>query len=83
MQTHTTPERPAARWPLTLVTRYPTGWAWPASDDRRGRYVMASFKAAEPFQLGVVDDFGQLVEVPSYDISGTGCCAMPVQGGAA
>lgn len=80
MKTATQPA--ATRWPLNLVSTYPGGWAWPANDDRRGRYVMASFKAAEPFRLGVVDDFGDLVEVPSYDISGTGCCAMPMQGGA-
>lgn len=55
----------SCRIPSRLISRYPTGFAWPADDDRFGRYVMCPVKADAPFGLGVVDDFGNLVTVPS------------------
>ena len=54
-----------SRLPSNLVTWYPGGFAWPAYDDRCGRYVMCPVKSSEPLGLGVVDDFGDLVRVPS------------------
>ena len=54
--------------PSRLISRYPTGFAWPALDDRVGRYVMAPYKCNEPLGLGVVDDFGNLVAVPSRSV---------------
>jgi hypothetical protein len=64
MQTST---QPAAqlRLPSRLIHNYPSGFAWAAQDDRVGRYVMSPYKADEPMGLGVVDDFGNLVSVPS------------------
>lgn len=47
-----------------LITRYPGGLAWPARDERFGRYIMCPTRADLPFELGVVDDFGDLVRVP-------------------
>lgn len=51
-----------------LITRYPGGFAWPADDHRFGRYVMCPVRADLPFGMGVVDDFGNLVPVPSTGI---------------
>ena len=62
------PTARSSRLPLRLTHRYPTGFAWPAEDDRFGRYIMCPHKADEPFGLGVVDDFGDLVPVPSIGI---------------
>lgn len=57
-----------------LVTRYPGGFAWPAKDDRRGRYVMCPNRHDQRMTLAVVDDFGDLVSVPSIPSE---FCAMP------
>jgi hypothetical protein len=65
MQTST---QPAAqlRLPSRLIHRYSSCFAWAAQDDRVGRYVMlCPNKAEQPLGLGVVDDFGNLVPVPS------------------
>lgn len=62
------PASTSRRIPSRLITYYPTGFAWPAEDDRVGRYVMAPYKADAPFEMGVVDDFGNLVRVPSIGI---------------
>lgn len=60
MQT-ATPNRPGRD-----VVYYPAGFAWPARDEWRiGRYVMCPYKSSLVFGLGVVDDFGDLVPVPS------------------
>jgi len=64
MQTSTQPTA-QLRPPSRLIHRYPSGIAWAAHDDRVGRYVMCPYRAREPFGLGVVDDFGNLVPVPS------------------
>ncbi len=61
-----------------LVCRYPTGFAWPATDDRIGRYVMCPNKSEEPMGLGVVDDFGNLVAVPSRPVGV--CTVVPETG---
>ena len=52
--------------PGRAVVHYPAGFAWPARDElRNGRYVMCPNDASLDFGLGVVDDFGELVPVPS------------------
>jgi hypothetical protein len=40
--------------------------AWPAQDDRRGRWVLCPNNPFKPLQLAVTDDFGELVPVPSF-----------------
>lgn len=50
-----------------LYCVYPTGFAWPAHDERRGRYITCPNIAAEPMGLAVVDDFGFLVAVPGIE----------------
>lgn len=65
-QTVTAPQR---RLPSNLITRYPGGLAWPAHDGRLGRYIMCPIRADLPFELGVVDDFGNLVRVPCAGIN--------------
>ena len=57
--------QPNSRIPLNLVCVYPGGFAWPASDSRRGRYITCPNIASEPMGLAVVNDFGNLVPVPS------------------
>lgn len=60
-----------ARRPLNLISRYPGGFAWPAHDDRFGRYIMCPIKSDAPFEMGVVDDYGNLVRVPSIGLQST------------
>lgn len=50
--------------PGQLTTYYPSGFAWPAYDDRRGRYVTCPNDASQWMGLSVVNDFGDLVPVP-------------------
>lgn len=69
MQTSTAVPASQGRLPSNLITRYPGGMAWPARDDRFGRYVMCPTRADLPFELGVVDDFGNLVRVPCAGIN--------------
>lgn len=70
--TKTTPASAQNR-PGRLLTYFPAGFAWPATDDRFGRYVIChALDPSAPFTLGVVDDFGELVEVPSLSIMGGG-----------
>lgn len=54
--------------PKRLVHWFPEGFAWPAEDDRFGRYVMYPTRYDRPVGLGVVNDFGDLVPVPSTGI---------------
>lgn len=54
-----------SRLPANLVHWFPSGFAWAAFDDRFGRYIICPIKSTEPLGLGVVDDFGDLVRVPS------------------
>ena len=72
MQTVKTPGIPAR-----LISHYPTGFAWPATDDRVGLYVMCPYSAHQPMTLGVHDDFGNLVAVPSRELMVT---TQPVNG---
>ena len=65
--------------PSRLITRYPSGFAWPAGDDRFGRYIMCPSASGAPFELGVVDDFGHLVHVPS-SVGIFDCCVHPSTG---
>ena len=57
-----------------LITRYPgdaktpVGYSWPAFDDRRGLQILCPCSTAKPMQLGVVDDFGDIVLVPSRSL---------------
>lgn len=52
-----------------LIHSYPTGFAWAAEDSRFGRYLMSPYKSSEPIGLVVVDDFGNLVAVPSTGVN--------------
>lgn len=71
----TTPSTPIIK-PGGLTCRYPGGFAWPARDDRFGRYITCPNKATEPFGMAVHDDFGNLVPVPSRGIA----CVFPTTG---
>jgi hypothetical protein len=54
--------------PSRLILNYPGGFAWPAADDRFGRYLLCDYGPDRALTLGVVDDFGNLVRVPSVGV---------------
>jgi hypothetical protein len=76
----TSTQRPTTgRIPSRLVSRFPGGYAWPATDDRFGRYITCPYESTKPMGLAVVDDFGHLVPVPSCPLFG-GAAAVPASG---
>ncbi len=58
-----------ANYAARNITHFAHGFAWPARDDRSGRFVVAVDH--EPFfRLAVHDDHGELRLVPSADVLG-------------
>ena len=77
---HTSIQRSTTgRIPSRLVSRFPGGYAWPATDNRLGRYITCPYESDKPMGLAVVDDFGHLVPVPSCGLMG-GAAALPTTG---